>query len=164
MSGPSSRNRLGPLALVAWGAVACPSFAQGDPSRPPDLPVTRLQGTEEARYRGQTTPQRPGDLATRPVTRIDDRARFADLDGPRLVSLSVSRPMPLQSLLLLLVNGTPFSLVSDEAVSGTFSGDLKDLTMRQALEAVLFPRDLDYDVQGTTVRDGFRSDELCNFD
>jgi len=60
--------------------------------------------------------------------------------------------MPLQSLLLLLVNGTPFSLVSDEAVSGTFSGDLKDLTMRQALEAVLFPRDLDYDVQGNLIR------------
>ena len=74
----------------------------------------------------------------------------ADLDGPRRVSLTISRPMPLRDLLLLLVNGTPLSLVNDEAVDGTFIGDLKDLTMRQALEAVLFPRGLDYDVQGTS--------------
>ena len=53
-------------------------------------------------------------------------------------SLSVSRPMPIGDLLLLLVNGTPFSLVDRQGGSGTFTGDLKDLTMRQALEAVLF--------------------------
>lgn len=152
MPGPFLRSRIVPLALVAWGGIVSPSFGQADPSRPPDLPVTRLDGAEGARYRGQTAPQRPGDLTTRPVTRIDDRVRAADLDGPRLISLSVSKPMPLQSLLLLLVDGTPFSLVSDAAVSGTFSGDLKDLTMRQALEAVLFPRDLDYDVQGNLIR------------
>jgi type II secretory pathway component GspD/PulD (secretin) len=34
----------------------------------------------------------------------------------------------------------------------TFVGDLKDLTMRQAIEAVLFARGLDYDVQGTLIR------------
>jgi hypothetical protein len=61
--------------------------------------------------------------------------------------------MPLGDLLLLLVNGTPFSLVdgSTRRVT-TFIGDLKDLTMRQAIEAVLFPRSLDYDVQGTLIR------------
>ncbi len=60
--------------------------------------------------------------------------------------------MPIGDLLLLLVNGTPFSLVTDHEVSGTFTGDLKELTMRQALEAVLFPRGLDYDLQETLVR------------
>src|SRR6185436_10660653 len=37
-------------------------------------------------------------------------------------------------------------------ITGTFTGDLKELTMRQALEAVLFPRGFDYDVQGTLLR------------
>ena len=61
--------------------------------------------------------------------------------------------MPLGDLLLLLVNGTPFSLVDGGTVTGaTFVGDLKDLTMRQAIEAVLFPRSLDYDVQDTLIR------------
>lgn len=150
--GSPSRNRILPLALAAWGAIASASFGQADAARPANQPVTRLEGTDGGRYRGFVTPQLPGDPITRPVTQIDDRVRTADLDGPRLISLSVSRPMPLQSLLLLLVNGTPFSLVSDESVSGSFSGDLKDLTMRQAIEAVLFPRALDYDVQGSLIR------------
>ena len=86
------------------------------------------------------------------VTRLDDRQAVTSLDGPRRITLSVSRPLQIGELLLLLVNGTPFSLVTDHEVSGTFTGDLKELTMRQALEAVLFPRGLDYDVQGTLVR------------
>ena len=60
--------------------------------------------------------------------------------------------MPIADLLLLLVNGTPFSLVTDNDIGGTFTGDLKELTMRQALEAVLFPRGLDYDVEGALLR------------
>ena len=40
----------------------------------------------------------------------------------------------------------------EEGVGGTFSGAITNLTMRQALEAVLFPRGLDYDVQGSLVR------------
>ena len=40
----------------------------------------------------------------------------------------------------------------EEGVDGSFSGALTNLTMRQALEAVLFPRGLDYDVQGSLVR------------
>jgi len=87
-----------------------------------------------------------------PVTQLDDRQAVTNLDGPRRITLSVSRPMPIGDLLLLLVNGTPFSLVTDNEVGGTFTGDLKELTMRQALEAVLFPRGLDYDVQQTLVR------------
>jgi MSHA biogenesis protein MshL len=60
--------------------------------------------------------------------------------------------MAIGELLLLLVNGTPFSVVTEGDVSGTFTGDLKDLTMRQALDAVLFSRGLDYDLHGTLLR------------
>jgi len=116
----------------------------------PDLTVTRLSGVpREPVSPSQTQPQ--GPIRPLPVTQIDDQVR-ADLDGPRRISLTVSRPMALGDLLLLLVNGTPLSIVTDEDVSGTFIGDLKDLSMRQALEAVLFPRGLDYDVQGTLIR------------
>jgi Bacterial type II and III secretion system protein len=118
--------------------------------RPPDLFVTRLQ---ESQSSAQTAPARSTELPPLPATTLDDRQPGANLDGPRRISLTVSRPMPLGDLLLLLVNGTPFSLVDGEAVSGaTFIGDLKDLTMRQAIEAVLFPRALDYDVQGLLIR------------
>jgi MSHA biogenesis protein MshL len=86
-----------------------------------------------------------------PVVQLDDPTRAA-LDGAATISLSIARPMPLPEMLRMLVSGTPLSLVLDENVSGTFIGDLKGLTMRQALEAVLFPRSLDYDVQGNLIR------------
>ena len=139
-----------PMALAAFAVPLC---AQAPAPRPPDLFVTRLQGpTGGGTTPGQTPSPRPAELRPLPVTELDDRLRTAELDGPRQISLTVSRPMPLRDLLVLLVNGTPFSLVTDEAVDGTFIGELKDLTMRQALEAVLFPRGLDYDLQGTLVR------------
>ena len=140
-----------------WGPVLLAGFAirldaQTPASGPAELFVTRLQGATTGTTTSQQTPERPAGLPPLPVTGLDDRLLTADLDGPRRVSLTISRPMPLRDLLLLLVNGTPLSLVNDEAVDGTFVGDLKDLTMRQALEAVLFPRGLDYDVQGTLIR------------
>ncbi len=156
MDSRSLRRLAGPMALAACGALSSPAFSQSTPPRPPDLFVTRLEGaggsTEATGAFRQTPSQRPGELSTLPITQLDERSRSADLDGPRRISLTLSGPLPLRDMLLLLVNGTPLSIVTDEAVEGTFIGDLKDLTMRQALEAVLFPRGLDYDVQGTLIR------------
>jgi hypothetical protein len=120
----------------------------------PALFVTRLQGASaQLPPAAQRAPQPSADLPPLPATTVDARPPGANLDGPRRISLTISRPMPLGDLLLLLVNGTPFSLVDGGAVTGaTFVGDLKDLTMRQAIEAVLFARELDYDVQGTLIR------------
>lgn len=140
-------------ALLAIAPSATSAWAQAT-VRPPDLVVTRLQGTtaSSASPTSDRTPVSAPDISPLVITRLDDRQAAASLDGPRRVTMSVSRPMPIGDLLLLLVNGTPLSLVADNDVGGTFTGDLKDLTMRQALEAVLFPRGLDYDLQGTLIR------------
>ena len=95
---------------------------------------------------------RVGQLPPLPVTRIDERAGIADLDAPHAVSLTISQPISIKDALLLLVRGTAFSLVIDEQVTGTFAGELKDLTLRQALGAVLFPQSLDYTVDGNVIR------------
>jgi hypothetical protein len=56
----------------------------------PDLTVTRLSGVpREPVSPSQTQPQ--GPIRPLPVTQIDDQVR-ADLDGPRRISLTVSRP------------------------------------------------------------------------
>src|SRR5262249_54512977 len=119
---------------------------------PPLLPVIRLEGPGAGASR--PVPQQPpqGTVPPLPVTRLDDRARAADLDAPRTISLAVSEPRGIVDILVLLVRGTPFSIVATEEVGGTFSGELRDLTMRQAIEAVLFARDLDYDVKGSVIR------------
>lgn len=154
MGGGCVRGLTAPIALAACTALAVPALAQNPAPRPPDLVITRLEGTPATGAVGpsQQPPAAAGELTPLPMTQLDARAPAADLDGPRRVSLSLARPLPLRDMLLLLVNGTPLSVVTDEAVEGTFVGDLKDLTMRQALEAVLFPRGLDYDVQGTLIR------------
>src|SRR5262245_43973192 len=123
-------------------------------TQPPALFVTRLQEPPaQQAATGPVTPQRSVDLQPLPATTLDARQPGANLDGPRRISLTVPRPVSLSDLLLLLVHGTPFSLVDGDAVAGaTFVGELKDLSMRQAIEAVLFPRALDYDVQGTLIR------------
>lgn len=51
-----------------------------------------------------------------------------------------------------LVHGTDLSVVPDPDVEGTFVGELKNVTLRQALDLVLRPRDLDYSVQGSFIR------------
>lgn len=156
MVGRSWRRTAGPLVLAACGAFAPFGVSQSPPARPPDLPITRLDGagagTEGTGISSQPPAQRPGELSSLPITQLDERARSADLDGPRRISLTVSRPLPLRDVLGLLFSATPLSVVLEEGVEGTFSGALTDLTMRQALEAVLFPPGLDYDVQGTLVR------------
>ena len=55
--------------------------------------------------------------------------------------------MPITDLLLRIVRDTDLSAVPDPDVEGTFVGELKNVTLRQALDLVLRPLDLDYSVR-----------------
>lgn len=144
-------------ARVAAGAVwmlaaSTQALLASQPAAPRELPVTRLEGVSPAPVQPAPSSQRPAGAVGLPVTRIEDRAGSAEFDGQRMITLTLAQPLPLRDLLILLVRGTSFSVVADESVGGTFSGELRDLTMREALEAVLFPRSLDYDVRGNLIR------------
>ena len=110
---------------------------------------------------GQSGTQAP--LPLLPVTRLDDRGSARQLDAPHGVSLTFARPLSVRDVLLLLFRNTPFSLVVDPAVSSTFVGELKDLTLRQALESVLTSAASDYDVDRTIVRVFPRKPEMRLF-
>ena len=99
-----------------------------------------------------------------PVIRLDDRDRAADLDMARAVSLTFAEPLPIRDVLLMLFRGTPLSVVFDPTVNGTFVGELANLSLRQALEAVLFPANLDYDIKGAVVRVFPRHPEMRLFE
>ena len=146
-------------AIAITGAICLPhrAMAQADPSAsampPAGVPVSRLEGADAPVLPPRSAmPSHPGQLPGVPITLLDERGRAADLDGPRTVSLTFSQPIPLREVLMLLVRGTAFSIVTDASVNGTFIGELKDLSMRQALEAVLSPEGLDYSVDGTVIR------------
>jgi len=115
------------------------------------VPAPQAQGTEP--------PLRP--LA---VTQLDERQEGGDLDSTRPVSITLSDPTPIVDLLLMLVRNTRLSVVPDPDVQGTFRGELKDVTLRQALEMILQPHGFDYSVQGNLIRVFKRRLETRRFD
>src|SRR5262249_16738630 len=64
----------------------------------------------------------------------------------------------------LLVAGTPFSIAVDRDVDGAFRGELKQLTLRDALAALLDPLGLDFEVRGTVLRVLRDRTEMRQFD
>lgn len=108
-------------------------------------------------------PARPGQLPTLPLTELDERALAADLDN-KTFTLTFAQPVPINELLLLLVRGTSLSMVPDPAISGSFIGELKNISVRQALGLILPPLDLDYTVDGSFIHVFRREPETRLFD
>ena len=104
--------------------------------------------------------QRPAPM---PLTQLDERAPSADLDN-RTLSLTFAQPVQLRDLLLLLVRSTALSVVPDPTVTGTFIGELKNVTVRQALALILQAQGFDFSVDGSVVRVFKRGTETRIFD
>jgi type II secretory pathway component GspD/PulD (secretin) len=105
----------------------------------------------------------PGQMPTLPLTQLDERGLAADLDN-RTFTLTFAQPVAVKDLMLLLVRGTSLSLVQDPAITSTFIGELKNVTVRQALGLILRPAGLDYEVEGTFIRVIRREPETRIFD
>ena len=102
-------------------------------------------------------------MPTLPLTQLDERALAADFDN-RAFTLSFAQPVPTKDLLLLLVRGTSLSVVPDPNISGSFIGELKNVTVRQALGLILPALDLDYSIEGGFIRVFKRAPETRLFD
>jgi type II secretory pathway component GspD/PulD (secretin) len=102
-------------------------------------------------------------MPTLPLTQLDERGSAADLDN-RTFTLTFAHAVPVGDLLLLLVRGTNLSLIPDPAVTGSFIGELKNVTVRQALDSILPPLGLDYRVDGGFIRVFARQRDTRIFD
>lgn len=98
------------------------------------------------------------------VTQLDERQPGGDIDSTRPITVSLSDPTPVVDLLLMLVRDTQLSITPDPDVTGTWQGDLKNVTLRQALEMILQPRGFDYSVEGNLIRVFKRRLETRRFD
>jgi MSHA biogenesis protein MshL len=96
-------------------------------------------------------PLRPAQMSPLPLTQLDDRALVPDLDN-RTFSLSFAQPIALPDVLLLLVRGTSLGIVPDPTANGRFIGELKNVTLRQALGLILQPFGLDFSADGGVIR------------
>jgi type II secretory pathway component GspD/PulD (secretin) len=106
--------------------------------------------------------QRAAPMPALPLTQLDERALAVDLD--RTFTLTFAQPVPVRDLLLLIVRGTNLSIVPDPSIGGTFIGDLKNVTVRQALGLILQPLGLDYTLDGNVIRVSRREAETRIFD
>jgi MSHA biogenesis protein MshL len=128
--------------LAVCSMVAAAVCVRADAQQTPDLPAIRVESVYGL--------QSPSSSAL-PVARLDDGQTSGDLDRVPAGTLTFAQPLPVRDVLFLLFRGTPFSIVFDPAAAGTFTGELTDLTLRQALEAVLVPAGLDYLRRGRVV-------------
>ena len=124
--------------------------------------VAAAQGS--AQSPAQAMPAGQGTLRPLAVTQLDERQQGSELDSTRPLSITLSEPIPIADLLLMLVRDTRLSVVSDPDVQGTFRGELNDVTLRQALEMILEPHGYDYSVQGNLIRVFKRRLETRRFD
>jgi MSHA biogenesis protein MshL len=123
-----------------------------DPTRSRPLAVLAIAaalGLAPSADQGPSPPS--SQLPPLAVTQVEERPRGLDLDG-RTLSLRTADPLGIRDVLILLFRDTDFSIVPDPDVEGAFTGELKNVTLRQALELVLHPLRLDYAVQGQSIR------------
>lgn len=115
---------------------------------------------------GNGAAQVPSRSPLRPlaVTQLDSRQQGTDLDSTRPISVVVAKPTAIADLLVLLVRDTRLSVVPDPDVTGEFRGELKDVTLRQALDTILRPAGLSYSVEGSVIRVFKRRQETRRFD
>lgn len=86
-----------------------------------------------------------------PAIKLEAAPSAPGLDGPRF-SLGFSGSTPIRDVLLLLVRDTRFSVVPDPSIDQRFAGELKNVTLREALDLILEPAGLDYTVRGQVIR------------
>jgi type II secretory pathway component GspD/PulD (secretin) len=102
-------------------------------------------------------------LPVLPLTQLADRGQSGELDT-RTFSLTFAQPVPVKDLLLLLVRGTSLSVVPDPAIAGSFVGELKNVTIRQALGMILRPLGLEFAFDSGVIRVFTREPETRIFD
>ncbi|MBI2835354.1 MAG: hypothetical protein HYX76_13100 [Acidobacteria bacterium] len=108
-------------------------------------------------------PQPEPPLPPLPLTQLDERPRNADLDS-RTISIRFAEPLSVRDLLVFLFRDTTFGIVVDPDVTGTFVGELRNVTLSQALDAILRPLGLDYAIENHTIHVFRRRVETRIFD
>jgi MSHA biogenesis protein MshL len=135
-------------ALFAQAQGQKPTQAQSQTGRgvPVMLPPSSQPPQPQRLGIGQQVPT----LSPLATSQLEDRERSAE--AGQAMSLSFSEPVAVRELMLLLVAETNVSVVADPDVDGSFTGELKNVTMIQALELILRPLGLDFTLRDNVLR------------
>jgi MSHA biogenesis protein MshL len=154
--GKSVHRRLIVATVVAAIPLTLTAAQESGPLRP--LGVVHIEGSgaaagarpaAAAQVPGQAPVQTP--LPPVAVTQLDDRQTNPALDEPITLEFG-DMPVPVTEILRILGSQTSLNIIADPAITHTFLGDLKNVTVRQALDIITDQAGLDYTVQGNLVR------------
>jgi MSHA biogenesis protein MshL len=137
------------IAMVAAAAIA--ATAEGGQTTLRPQGVVQLEGGARQSKGAGPVASGSATLAPVPVTQLDQHAKHADLDGSH-ISLSFAEPTSIRDILMLLVRDTRLSVIPDPSLDQQFVGDLKNVTVREALDLILEPLGLDYSIRGNVIR------------
>ncbi len=140
-----ARVRLVVAASILGLSCALDPFGTAD--------VVACSGVCPSLHRSAGASQEPGARPLTPlvVTQLEEDRESAQLDRERTSVATFDEPLTVQALLSFLLAGRGLELAFEPGVAGTFNGELKDVTLREALDRILHPQGLDYDVSGRTV-------------
>jgi len=140
-------TRIATIVLLAVVPLAAQS-GQNAALRP--LSAVQFEGGARQVVQAQA-PAQTAPLQPLPVTQVDQGQADPELDQQH-ISLSFAEPTPIRDILLLLVRDTRLSVIPDPSLDQTFVGDLKNASIREALDLILDPLGLDYTIRGTVIR------------
>ena len=155
LAGVSGCAMLGGVEMPSPDEVQDPPVADEPAAEPrvqqvAPLPQTRPSRAPDPRLSEPQPPALP-PLEPLVVTQLDETTPLPALDE-QILSLALLEPLGVIDLLRLLLRETDVSLVPDPGIDETFTGELKNVTLRQALDLVLRPLVLDYRVEDGVLR------------
>ena len=137
------------LLLAALAGCAAPPAASG--KLPPDATLDRIKDEVRAAQREAAKPLPTPDAVERALLPplAADIAKPPAPPEPRF-DLTVSNA-PAQQVFLQIVSGTKYSMLVPPEVSGSIAINLKNVTVREALDALRDLYGYEYRVQGTRI-------------
>ncbi len=142
--------------LLLIGKAGASAVAQSQSQGQPRMQAGQAVPVVSPPAAQQATPQRPGagpqvpSLPPLTTSKLEERQRSPEAE--QAMSLSFSEPVAVRELLLLLVRDTNLSVVADPDVDGSFTGELKNVTMTQALDLILRPIGLEFTMRDNVLR------------
>ena len=150
---PTTRQTETPPTQPGLAPIAVSQLEEGRRSEPQtagtQVPLPTTHQTETSPSRRGLGPQVPG-LVPIAVSQLEEGRRSDTLE--QTLSLSFAEPIAIRELLQLLVSGTNISVVLDPEVEGSFIGELKMVSLRQALDLILQPLSLEYSINESVLR------------
>ena len=139
------------LLVAAMALAGCASQQAPRSAMPPSATLSRIQDEMHAAHRDAPAPvARPDAVDRALLPPLQAEAAKPPVPPEPRFDLAVSNA-PAQQVFLQIVSGTKYSMLVPPELSGTIAINLKNVTVREALDSLRDLYGYEYRVQGTRI-------------